>query len=55
LLFKHAFLRAALAIFAVLAGMARVGTCVGCGKHVERNLIDEKDHHNNLTKDDKEP
>jgi hypothetical protein len=30
-----------LAILAVLAGFAGIGTCAGCGKHVERNLIEE--------------
>jgi hypothetical protein len=37
-----AILRAVLAILAVLAGFARIGTCAGRGKRCELNLVEEK-------------
>jgi len=44
-----------LAILAVLAGMARVGTFTGRRENVEWNLIDEKNRQQELREDNEEP
>jgi hypothetical protein len=43
-----------LAVFAVLAGFAGIGTCAGRGEDVELHLTEENDRQDDLTKDDKE-
>jgi hypothetical protein len=44
-----AILGAVLAIFAILAGVTRVGTCACRRENVERNLIEEKNQQHGLS------
>ena len=49
-----AFLRAVLTVFAIFAGMTRVGTCAGrCGR-VRWNLADEKNRQQDLSQNEEE-
>jgi hypothetical protein len=44
-----------LAILAILARIARVGTCAGRCENVEWNLIDEKNRQHDLSHNPEEP
>jgi hypothetical protein len=43
-----------LAILAILAGMARVGTCAGRCGNIEWNLIEEKNRYHDLSQNNEQ-
>jgi len=49
-----AFFGAVLAILAILAGMAAVGTCAGRCGNIEWNLIEEKNRYHDLSQNNEQ-